>query len=119
MVGFRNFTHDRGEVTDWWSNPDDGNQVAFGRGDAGFVVINRSETPLAQTLATSMAPGAYCDVTSGAAARGGGLFREADRGRRGWLDRASTSRRCRRSRSTSAHARADHSSQSEGGGRCG
>lgn len=72
MVGFRNFTHANGEVTDWWSNPDDGNQVAFGRGDAGFVVINRSEAPLAQTLPTSLAPGTYCDVTTGDLLAAGG-----------------------------------------------
>jgi alpha-amylase len=65
MVGFRNATHDSPEVTNWWANPADGNQIAFGRGAAGFVVINRSESPLAETLTTSLPAGTYCDVTSG------------------------------------------------------
>jgi len=65
MVGFRDFTAGSPTVTDWWSNPSDGNQIAFGRGAAGFVVINRSTSPLSQTLQTGLAPGTYCDVVSG------------------------------------------------------
>lgn len=74
---FRNFTHANGEVTDWWSNPDDGNQVAFGRGDSGFVVINRAQDELEQTLPTSLAPGIYCDVTTGDLLAAGGCSGEA------------------------------------------
>lgn len=65
MVGFRDFTAGSQTVTDWWSNPTDGNQIAFGRGAAGFVVINRSTKPLSQTLQTGMAAGTYCDVVNG------------------------------------------------------
>lgn len=65
MVGFRDFTAGSETVTDWWSNPADGNQIAFGRGTAGFVVLNRSTRPLSQTLQTGMAPGTYCDVVNG------------------------------------------------------
>jgi alpha-amylase len=71
MVGFRDFTAASASVTDWWANPADGNQVAFGRGSAGFVVINRSTKALAQTLHTSLAPGRYCDVVAGGLAPGG------------------------------------------------
>jgi len=71
MVGFRDFTADSATVTNWWSNPSDGNQIAFGRGSAGFVVINRSTHPLSQTLQTGMAAGAYCDVVGGDLAAGG------------------------------------------------
>lgn len=65
MVGFRDFTADSPAVTDWWSNPGDGNQIAFGRGAAGFVVINRSTSPLSQMLQTGLAPGTYCDIVNG------------------------------------------------------
>jgi alpha-amylase len=65
MVGFRDFTADAPKVVDWWSNPSNGNQIAFGRGTAGFVVINRSTSPLSQTLPTGLAPGIYCDVVGG------------------------------------------------------
>jgi len=65
MVAFRDFTADSPAVTNWWSNPADGNQIAFGRGAAGFVVINRSNTPLSQKLQTGLAAGTYCDVVNG------------------------------------------------------
>jgi alpha-amylase len=70
MVGFDDFTADSPSVTDWWSNPDDGNQIAFGRGATGFVAINRSTGPLSQTLQTGLAPGTYCDVVNGDLAAG-------------------------------------------------
>jgi alpha-amylase len=70
MVGFRNFTADSPAVGNWWSNPSDGNQIAFGRGAAGFVVINRSAEPLSQTLQTGLAAGTYCDVVGGDLAEG-------------------------------------------------
>jgi alpha-amylase len=71
MVGFRDFTAHSPTVTDWWSNPNDSQQIAFGRGSAGFVVINRSESELSQELQTSLAPGTYCDVVSGDLRAGG------------------------------------------------
>jgi alpha-amylase len=42
-----------------------GNQLAFSRGDRGFVAINHEQTPLAQSLQTGLAAGKYCDVLSG------------------------------------------------------
>lgn len=63
MVGFHNYTASNFYVSDWWDNGYD--QIAFGRGDAGFVVINRSANPLNQTFQTSMAAGQYCDVVHG------------------------------------------------------
>ncbi len=61
MVGFHDATH--GEpVTDWW---DDTLQIAFGRGDAGFVVVNKAEEPYEGTWSTSLAAGTYCDVVAG------------------------------------------------------
>lgn len=60
MVGFRNYTASRFELTDWWSN--DRNQIAFGRGDRGFVVINREAQPLTHTFQTQLPVGVYCNV---------------------------------------------------------
>ncbi len=68
MVGFRN-TVGTAPLTDWWS--DGGNQIAFGRGDRGFVVINRSDTSLTHTFQTQLPPGTYCNVMrSGQLAKG-------------------------------------------------
>ena len=63
MVGFRNYTSTRFEVTDWWTNG--GKAIAFGRGDRGFAIINREDSALNNTFKTSMPPGTYCDVTKG------------------------------------------------------
>jgi alpha-amylase len=63
MVQFRNYTASRPDVTNWWSNG--ANQIAFGRGDRGFVVINRDTAPLTQTFQTSLPAGTYCNVIQG------------------------------------------------------
>jgi alpha-amylase len=63
MVMFRNVTQPQPEITDWWSNGDD--QIAFGRGNLGFVVINRSEDWLAATFQTQLPAGDYCNVIEG------------------------------------------------------
>lgn len=63
MVLFRNVTTGT-PVTKWWSNGS--NAIAFGRGDKGFVVINREDTTLTQTFSTSLPAGTYCDVQRGA-----------------------------------------------------
>lgn len=63
MVGFRNATQSVAEVTDWWSNG--ANQIAFGRGDLGFVAINREAAPLTHTFQTQMPQGRYCNVVQG------------------------------------------------------
>ena len=60
MARFRNATQGVPEVTDWWSNGR--NQIAFGRGDRGFVIINREEIPLSQTFQTQLPPGDYCEA---------------------------------------------------------
>lgn len=60
MVGFRQVT-DGQALTNWWDNG--ANQIAFGRGTRGFVAINREAAGLTRTFQTSMAAGAYCDVT--------------------------------------------------------
>lgn len=60
MVAFRNHTAGNFFTSDWWSNGN--NQIAFGRGGAGYVVINREGGSLSRTFQTSMAPGTYCNV---------------------------------------------------------
>jgi alpha-amylase len=62
MVGFRNEVWGT-SVTNFWTNG--GDQLAFGRGDKGFVAFNRSGAPLSQTFQTSLPAGTYCDVAQG------------------------------------------------------
>jgi alpha-amylase len=63
MVGFRNATIGNFFTSDWW---DDGNnQIAFGRGNAGFVVINGESNALTRSFHTSLAAGRYCEIISG------------------------------------------------------
>ena len=69
MVTFRNVTHPHFEMTDWWSNGQD--QIAFGRGELGFVVINRSERSLTNTFKTQLPAGDYCNIIEGALAPDG------------------------------------------------
>ncbi|MEO1300508.1 MAG: alpha amylase C-terminal domain-containing protein [Cyanobacteria bacterium J06636_16] len=60
MVRFHSATQSVPEVTNWWTNGS--TQIAFGRGDRGFVIINREDTPLTHTFQTQLPPGDYCDV---------------------------------------------------------
>jgi alpha-amylase len=62
MVGFRNATAGAG-LSDWWTNG--GDQVAFGRGSRGYVVVNRGSGALTRTFQTSLPAGTYCDVVHG------------------------------------------------------
>ncbi|MGN6330563.1 MAG: carbohydrate-binding module family 20 domain-containing protein [Motilibacteraceae bacterium] len=67
MVAFHNATQGTA-VTNWWS--DGSNQIAFGRGDKGYVVINREGGALTRTFQTSLPAGTYCDVQHGDFANG-------------------------------------------------
>jgi len=60
LVGFHN-TVTGTAVTQWWSNGS--NQIAFGRGSAGYAVFNRGGS-LTRTFQTSLAAGTYCDVAA-------------------------------------------------------
>lgn len=62
MVGFHNAVRGTG-VTHWWSNG--GNQIAFGRGNAGYLVINHEGAALTRTFQTGLPAGLYCDVIHG------------------------------------------------------
>lgn len=60
MVAFRNNTSGSFNVSNYWDNG--GNQMAWGRGDKGFVVINMEGSDLNRTFQTSMSAGQYCDI---------------------------------------------------------
>ncbi|XP_018351449.1 PREDICTED: alpha-amylase-like [Trachymyrmex septentrionalis] len=63
MVRFR-IAANNTDVNNWWDNGK--NQIAFSRGNAGFIAINGDEhEPLKKHLFTSLQPGTYCDVISG------------------------------------------------------
>jgi alpha-amylase len=63
MIGFRNATVGSWSVNNWWDNGN--NQIAFSRGDKGFVAINREAAPLVRQFQTGLGAGRYCDVMSG------------------------------------------------------
>ncbi len=63
MVGFRNYVADVNSVDNWWSNGN--NQIAFGRGNKGFVVINRESSTLTSQFTTGLADGVYCNIIDG------------------------------------------------------
>ncbi|KAM7318028.1 hypothetical protein ACRRTK_022765 [Alexandromys fortis] len=56
IVGFEPFSN-------WWDNGS--NQVAFGRGNKGFIVFNNDDWSLSTTLQTGLPAGTYCDIISG------------------------------------------------------
>jgi len=60
MVGFHNATVGV-PVVDWW---EDTRQIAFGRGDVGFVVVNNDDVAYAGEWTTSLPAGTYCDVVT-------------------------------------------------------
>ena len=62
MVKFRNVVGNE-LVSNWWNN--DGNQIAFSRGNKGFIAINNDNFDLNQKLKTSLPQGVYCDIISG------------------------------------------------------
>ncbi|NXA49128.1 AMYP amylase, partial [Nothocercus julius] len=62
MVIFRNVV-DGEPFSNWWDN--NSNQIAFGRGNKGFIVFNNDDWYLNVTLQTGLPAGTYCDVISG------------------------------------------------------
>ncbi|KAE8610899.1 hypothetical protein XENTR_v10012273 [Xenopus tropicalis] len=62
MVTFRNVA-DGQPFSNWWDNGS--NQVAFGRGNKGFIIFNNDDWQLDVTLNTGLPSGTYCDVISG------------------------------------------------------
>lgn len=62
MVIFRNVV-DGQPFSNWWDNGS--NQIAFGRGNKGFIVFNNDDGHMDVTLKTGLSAGTYCDVISG------------------------------------------------------
>ncbi|XP_008853394.1 pancreatic alpha-amylase-like [Nannospalax galili] len=62
MVAFRNVVNGQ-PFANWWDNGS--NQVAFGRGNRGFIVFNNDDWSLSAKLQTGLPAGTYCDVISG------------------------------------------------------
>lgn len=63
MVGFRNAA--AGQAQQNWIVGDNGNQVAFSRGNVGFAAFNNSGSAWTRTFATGLAAGTYCNVVNG------------------------------------------------------
>ncbi|XP_031470733.1 pancreatic alpha-amylase-like [Phasianus colchicus] len=62
MVVFRNVV-DGQPFSNWWDNGS--NQVAFGRGNRGFIVFNNDDWYMNVDLQTGLPASTYCDVISG------------------------------------------------------
>ena len=63
MLAFRKATVGAETITNFWDNGKD--QIGFGRGAKGFVVINDESTALSHAFTTGLPAGSYCDVLSG------------------------------------------------------
>ena len=63
MVRFRN-TVSTAVVANWWENSG-GQQIAFSRGNRGFIVFNNENFDLNQVLQTGLPAGNYCELASG------------------------------------------------------
>nr|XP_021403183.1 pancreatic alpha-amylase [Lonchura striata domestica] len=62
MVIFRNVV-DGEPFSNWWDNGS--NQVAFGRGNKGFIIFNNDDWNMNVNVQTGLPSGTYCDVISG------------------------------------------------------
>lgn len=81
MVRFRSATSGQPQTNWLVGNNDD--QIAFNRGNVGFVALNNSRSSWTQTFATGLPAGTYCNViqgtldTSGGACSGGTVVVDA------------------------------------------
>nr|XP_039258180.1 alpha-amylase-like isoform X1 [Styela clava] len=50
-------------VYNWWTNGN--NQIAFSRGNKGFIAINKAGYDMSEYLNTGLADGSYCNVIEG------------------------------------------------------
>ncbi len=50
-------------LANWWDNG--ANRIAFGRGDKGFIAINKEQSVMNQRLQTGLAAGTYCNIAAG------------------------------------------------------
>ncbi len=63
MVAFRNAAINQAQQN--WIVGNNGNQVAFSRGNVGFVALNNSASAWTRTFATGLPAGVYCNVING------------------------------------------------------
>lgn len=63
MVAFRNASI--GQAQQNWIVGNNGNQVAFSRGNVGFVALNNSGSAWTRSFATGLPAGTYCNVING------------------------------------------------------
>lgn len=50
-------------IANWWTN--NTNQIAFSRGEKGFIAINKAGIDMSVSLQTSLPAGSYCNVITG------------------------------------------------------
>lgn len=62
MVDFRNIARGT-DVNNWWDNQY--NQIAFSRGNRGFIAFNGQSDAFNHYLQTGLPAGRYCDIISG------------------------------------------------------
>lgn len=62
MVQFRRTTAGQ-PVANWWDNGN--NRIAFGRGNKGFIAINKESGTMYETLQTGLPAGTYCNIAGG------------------------------------------------------
>jgi alpha-amylase len=62
MIGFKNLVTGS-PVQNWWANGL--YQIAFSRGNIGFIAFNTDSSDLNATIQTGLAGGNYCDIISG------------------------------------------------------
>lgn len=62
MVEFRNEVYGSG-FSNWWDNK--GKQIAFSRGEKGFIVWNLDDYDIDEYMQTCLPSGTYCDVITG------------------------------------------------------
>jgi alpha-amylase len=62
MVKFRNLVEWE-PLANWWDNRN--HQIAFSRGNKGFIAINNEDFGMDVTLQTGLPAGQYCDIISG------------------------------------------------------
>lgn len=62
MVGFKNEVRGT-DLNNWWDNGN--NQIAFCRGNRGFIAFNGESYSLNTVLYTCLPQGTYCDIISG------------------------------------------------------
>lgn len=62
MIKFRNVVGDE-SIHSWWDN--DNNQIAFCRGNRGFIAFNNEPSEMKTKLFTCLPSGVYCDAITG------------------------------------------------------